>query len=170
MGKRSKFSARENAAARRRTGVGTTAFSGTDIAGAEEGPALGTGGAGALGTDGTGAEQGLALGADAGAEQCFALGAASHAPRTLARHCTDASVTESSHAAFNDLSGTDDGSSDQVTDEVEPVDEPEDQLAVGIVCCAFSDFWQFLSGNFGLMSGNFELLSGNIVFTPTKNS
>ena len=169
MGKRSKSPAREEADRRRRD-VGTSAFSGTDIAGAEEGPALGTGGAGALGTDGTGAEQGPALGADAGAEQCLALGAASHAPRTLARHCTDASVPESTHTAFNDLSGTEDSSSDQVTDEAEPVVEPEDQPAVGIVCCAFSDFWQFLSGNFGLMSGNFELLSGNIVFTPTKNS
>ena len=79
-------------------------------------------------------------------------------------------MPESTHAAFSDLSGTEDSSSDQVTVEAEPAVEPEDQPAVGIVCCAFSDFLQFLSGNFGLMSGNFELLSGNIVFTPTTNS
>ena len=138
MGKRSKFCACEDAAARRRTDMGTSAFSGTDIAGAEEGPALGTGGAGAPGTDGTGAEQGPALGADASAEQCLALGAASHTPRTLARRRTDAFVPESTHAAFSELTGTEDSGTDQATVEAEPATETEDRPAVGIVCCANS--------------------------------
>ena len=45
------------------------------------------------------------------------------------------------NAAFSDLSGTEDSSSDQATSKAEPAAETEDRPAVGIVCCAHGDFW-----------------------------
>ena len=143
MGKRSKCFVREDAAARHGTDVGASALSGTDIAGTEEGPSLETGGIGALGTDSTGAKQGHALGADTGAEQCPALATASHIPRTLARHRTDASVPESAHAAFSDLSGTEDSDSDEAASEAGPAAEAEDRPRWELFAVGMGDLWYF---------------------------